>query len=188
MDSTEDDVGAFARVFLAALISWNGAEFSAKLILSHLLGETKVSLAVVADMGNRAILDGLTATSYEVDEPAVRDHLTHFCKGFRIILGYRNLYVHNLRLIKAGTGKPPVGKIYQMKGTGRLRVNNQTLSLADVREFCEWTSALGAYAIAVRALIAPKQPSSPDKPASDASSLQKPQWPASPQTTLDFLQ
>jgi hypothetical protein len=186
MDVTDNDAGAFAREFLAALLSWNNAEFCAKLILSHLIGETKVSLAVVAEMGNRGVIDGLTIAALEAGEGEFRDHLTHLCKGFGVILGYRNLYVHNLKLIKVADGEA-VGLISQVKGDKRLRVKNQPVRVADLRSFGRATSELSGYAEAVRGLIVQALQPSHDMPATGASSPQKPTWPPQIQSRHDYL-
>lgn len=183
------DIGDFARHFTWSLLHWNSAEFNAKVMLAQMLGGTKPVYAVVVDMGNRSVLHGLEAAGRELPDAEAKDHITHFSDGFRILLGYRNLYVHNLREVSPGgrTGKVVklVGRVNQMKGEGRLKSIKQELSLEKIAIFREHCRAFSGYATAILALLDPKLKTALGK---HGASLEKPTWPACLQNTPDYLQ
>lgn len=183
------DIGKFARSFTWGLIHWNSAEYMAKLMLTHLLGDTKTALAIVADMGNRSLLEGLRAGVRELSDEDKRAHILHFSSGFGTILGYRNLYVHSLMKTR-GDGRHEdtielVGLLGQVKGKGRLRSMSRPVSQDEIAVFREHCRALSYYSMAIMRLLSPETAAALTLPP---TSLEKPNWPASLQEIPNFHQ
>lgn len=147
------DITEFAREFTWALIFWNAAEHAAKTILAHLLGGGNVATAIAADMKNRRFLQGIEAAGRELEDAEMRDHLAHFSKGFGILLGYRNLYVHNMvhpaKGAEQGDNIKTTGMIYQLKGEGQLRYIYRPVDMAEIKEFRTGVMALSSYGAAI---------------------------------------
>ncbi|MGN6817235.1 MAG: hypothetical protein ACTHJR_01030 [Sphingomonas sp.] len=175
------DISEWATEFTLAIMMWNGAEMTGKRILIKMMGGGSASTAIVADMGNRSLNEGLETYAREQTDAVLRGHIAHFSKGFMTLLGYRNLYVHGLIGV-AGPGlKAPVGKatghIMQIKGGGRLRSMNRQIETAEIVEFKTNATDLFQYGVAIINYMGDELLTLPSMSDIIPPSLDKPIWP-----------
>lgn len=186
------DLSEFATEFTWGLLFWNLAETQSRSILTWLLGNELPAMAIVADMKNRSILQGIEAAGRELDDTELRDHLAHFCKGFGALLGYRNQYVHGLTAVHlgdtVGLNRKLVGQVMAMKSEGRLRVTNRTVPMDEIRNFVAHTKALSQYGSALKTALGMDDFGVAEILGMPPPSLEKPVWPSALQNTPSYLQ
>lgn len=186
------DLTDFAREFTWGMLFWNGAEESAQQMLCEMLGGEKTALAIVTDMGNRSLLDGIKAASRELKDRELRDHLLHFCKGFGILLGWRNLYVHGMKAVvigdTVGLTRKMVGQIMMLRAGGRLKSINRKVELVEMQTFVGHAKALSSYASAILTALGMEDYGFSEMLEMPPPSLEKPDWPSAPQNSPYYLQ
>jgi len=186
------DISEFATEFTLAIMMWNGAEMTAKRILIKMMGAGSAATAVVVDMGNRSLNEGLETYAREQTDTVLREHIAHFSKGFMTLLGYRNLYVHGLVGV-AGPGLPaPVGKvtghIMQIKGGGRLKSMNRQVETAEIVEFKTSATDLFQYGVAIINYMGDDLMTLPGMSEIIPPSVDKPAWPTPLQNAPSYHQ
>lgn len=186
------DLTDFAREFTWGMLFWNGAESSARRMIALMLGGGTTAMAIAVDMGNRSVLDGIRAASREVKDKDLQDHLLHFCKGFGIILGWRNLYVHGLSAVAlgetVGLNRKLVGQVMTLKSDGRLKSIMRTVSMDEIADFVIHAKALSLYATAILHKLGMEDFGFSEMLGMPQPSLEKPNWPSAPQNTPCYLQ
>lgn len=186
------DLTDFAREFTWAVVFWNLAESSARDMLVILIGETLPAKALVVDMGNRSLCDGLRSAGRQVEDAELRDHIDHFVTGFDRLLGYRNLYVHGLMAVGLEREKGNVrilnGHVLQLKGRGRLRAEQRPVPISEITEFKERVMKLLDYAKAILRQLGQSDFGLGEMLGMPEPSLEKPQWPATVKNSPHYLQ
>lgn len=186
------DISEFSREFTWGLLFWNSAEASAKTMLTMMLGDTLTAQAITADMGNRSVLEGLQAACRDEDMQAIREHIEHFIRGFNVLLGYRNHYVHGLRGVlhshQIGMNIIMQGWIAKFSGKGRLRAVMSPVPISEMTDFKEAALALSRYSSAILVEMGMDDLGLSDMLEMPRPSLEKPVWPKSLQSTPSYLQ
>lgn len=186
------DLSEFATEFTWGLIAWNLAEMQGRQMLSMMLGGELTAMAIVADMGNRTVLEGIEAASRELPDAELRGHLAHFCKGFGILLGYRNQYAHGLIGVQfdetVGLNRKLVGSVMQLKSGGRLKSINRTVDMAEIRAFVRHAKALSRYAAAIETELGLDDYGIAEMLGMPPPTLEKPEWPSALQNSPSYLQ
>lgn len=186
------DLSEFSRHFTWGMMFWNSAEYSAKQMLAELLGGGAAALAVAVDMANRSVLNGIEAAARENAEPEMRGHLAHFSKGFGIMLGYRNMFAHNLKGVAihktVGMNRIMTGAISQIKAEGRLKFVHRPVSMEEIENFCENSKSLSQYATAILHELGMEDLGIAEMLGMPPPSLEKPEWPAALKNTPSYLQ
>ena len=156
-----------------------------------MLGDTLTAQAITADMGNRSVLEGLQSACREGDMQDVREHIEHFMRGFGVLLGYRNHYVHSLRGVmhshQVGMNVIMQGWLAKFTGKGKLRVVTAPV-LSEMTEFKEAALALSRYATAILLEMGMEDYGFSDMLKMPRPLLEKPVWPKSLQSTPGYLQ
>ncbi|TXC73840.1 hypothetical protein FSZ31_03695 [Sphingorhabdus soli] len=165
-----------AEQFMSAIIFWNQAEASLKQIVQLLLGQSYVSLAVSAEMGNRSLTQAIEAGSRLDELKEIAPHLQHLCKGFVLLLGYRNFYIHGIYATEIHNGER-VARILSVDGKGKARIFNPTFESKDLRVFITHLHSLIGYSAAIQKALGADGDGLGNMIKAYQASLIKPVWP-----------
>lgn len=181
-------VAGFSYRFASVVAFWNHAESAAKQIAQLLLGESSMSMAVAAELGNRTLTQAIEVASHEMD--GIGEHLRHFCDGYAVLLGYRNFYVHALYAIRDDGFVPgnSHGLLFTLDGKGRVRYFSRHLTTAELDKTLAAIHALIGYAAAIQKELGATGDGLAALIESYKASLEMPSWPPSVEKTPLYLQ
>ena len=162
----------FYAQFTGFIVTWNNCELLAREMFRRMLGDTQMAWAVSADIGNRTMLDAIISGSRDEKYRVFREEITHFCKGYELILGYRNYYVHSLGKIAEGSGE-----LLCLVGKKRVKFHNENVTADDLNKMMNYTHELAAYAAGILTKLGSKRKGHAGLAASLGSSHGKPVWP-----------
>lgn len=182
------NVSGLAYRFTSAIIFWNHAEATAKHIAQLLLGESAMSMAVTAELGNRTLMQAIEVASHEMGE--IGRHLRHFSKGYSTLLGYRNFYVHAIYSTRLVEHDPTrfEAVLFSLDGKGRVRYFNRTLTEAELDAAVAAIHQLLGYGAAIQKELGATGDGIEALLKSYQASLEMPQWPPDVEKTPLYLQ
>lgn len=182
------DVAGLSFRYMSALIFWNHAESAAKQIAQLLLGESAMSMAVTAELGNQTLIQAIEVASHEM--PEIGPHLRHFSRGYRTILGYRNFYVHAAYATRPSESDPAKAELmlFSLNGKGRVRYFNRALSDAELDGMITATQQLIGYGAAIQKELGATGDGLSSLLETYTASLEMPQWPPEVEKTPLYLQ
>lgn len=185
---TLEGVGRFSYRFASLIMAWNHAEDTAKQIAQQLLGESSMTMALTAEVGNRTLMHAIEVASHEMDE--IGSHLRHFSSGFTRLLGYRNFYVHALKTIQHNGLVPGQfeGLLFSYDGKGRARFFNRGLTQVELQVATEAMHTLTGYGAAIQKELGVNTPELLHLLETYEGSLEKPNWPQPVEKTPLYLQ
>lgn len=181
-------VAGFSYRFVSLLAFWNHTESVAKQIAQLLLGESAMSLAITAEVGNRTLMEAIEVASHEMGD--LGNHLRHFSKGYSTMLGYRNFYVHAYYGTMPSPANPEVvaGILFSQDGKGRVRYFNQPLTEDDLDLANAGIHSLISYGAAIQKELGADGDGLHGLMQVYGSSLEKPNWPPQIEKTPLYLQ
>lgn len=179
-------LASFTLKFSSCVTFWNHAESTARQIAQLLLGESAISMAVTAELGNRTLGQVIEVASHEMGEIGV--HLRHFTSGYGKLLGYRNFYVHSLYAIRSNAELNAEGILYCLDGKGRVRYFNRTLSDDELEATVTSIHALIGYGAAIQQALGADGDGLVSLVKVYGASLEKPNWPPDVEKTPLYLQ
>ncbi|MCL9998699.1 MAG: hypothetical protein NBV68_04920 [Erythrobacter sp.] len=184
----QSGVWNFAHRYTSLITFWNHAEMCGRQIAQLLLGESTMSVALTSELGNRTLMDAIEVASHELD--VLGEHLLHFSKGFRVILGYRNFYVHSL-VATEHNGLVPgdwQGVLFSLDGKGRARFFNRKLTSQELEVVISEIHKLIAYGAAIQKALGASGDGIDRLVQIYGSSLDMPIWPRCVEKTALYLQ
>lgn len=181
-------IADFSYRYVSVISFWNHAESAAKQIAQLLLGESAMSMAVTAELGNRTLTQAIEVASHEMGE--IGEHLRHFSDGFAILLGYRNFYVHGIYAIRHDGFVPgsTYGVLFTLDGKGRVRYFNRHLTITELDATIAAIHSLIGYAAAIQKELGATGDGLAALIESYKASLEKPSWPPNVEKTPLYLQ
>ncbi|MCF8708350.1 hypothetical protein [Rhizorhapis sp. SPR117] len=166
-------LGKFSVRFIEFMLFWNHCELSARQILQLLLGEGETAMAVAAEIKNQPLCDALRAAGRDKKFSHIRQHIDHFVTGYRVMVDYRNYYVHGIFGVKAG-----VGGLLSLSGKGgRLKYHQDTLTIEKLAEMSSHLHMLMAYGAALQKELGAQGDGIESLVSTYSGSLEKPKWP-----------
>lgn len=162
--------------FMYAILFWNHAETTMKQIVQHLLGQSHISMGVAAEMGNRSIVQAIEVGARVPELENLSEHLLHITKGFTRLLGFRNFYVHGIYATEPVDGTAAI-RILSVKGDGKFKMFNPTVTAGDLGEFQSHVHNLIGYGIAIQKELGAEGDGLEAMIERYQASLQKPEWP-----------
>jgi hypothetical protein len=181
-------VWQFAHRYTSLITFWNHAEMCGRQIAQLLLGESTMSVALTSELGNRTLMDAIEVASFELQE--LGEHLRHFSKGFKVLLGYRNFYVHSLVGTEHNCLVPGdwQGILFSLDGKGRARFFNRKLTTRELELTIRSIHQLIAYGAAIQQALGASGNGIDHLAQTFSASLDKPHWPKSVEKTPLYLQ
>ncbi len=190
MSQSDDvaNVSGIALRFTSAIIFWNHAEATAKQIAQLLLGESAISMAVTAELGNRTLMQAIEVASHEMGD--IGTHLRHFSKGYSTLLGYRNFYVHAIYGTRPTDADPSKSEavLFSLDGKGRVRYFNRALTDTELDQTIASIIKLLGYGAAIQRELGATGDGIEALLYSYDASLEMPQWPSDVEKTPLYLQ
>ena len=174
--------------FMSAIIFWNHAEATAKQIAQLLLGESAMSMAVTAELGNRTLMQAIEVASHEMEE--LGPHLRHFSKGYLTLLGYRNFYVHAIYSTRPSEHDPANSEavLFTLDGRGRLRFFNRALTETELDKAISAIHQLLGYGVAIQKELGATGDGLEGLIHAYQATLEMPQWPPDVEKTPLYLE
>ena len=182
------NVEGFTFRYAGLIYFWNHAEQCARQIAQLLLGESTMSMAVTAELGNRSLVEAIEVASREMG--ALGEHLQHFTNGYSTLVGYRNFYVHSLTGLQHDGLVPgdTEGVLFSIDGKGRVKYFNRTLKSADLDKAVGGIHQLIGYGAAIQKELGATGESIDRLIEAYQASLEKPHWPKPVTKTPLYLQ
>jgi hypothetical protein len=182
-----DGMGRFAHRYASLIAFWNHAEGCGRQIAQLLLGESAMSFALTAEVGNRTLMQAIQVASHEKD--GIGEHLRHFTIGFETMLSYRNFYVHSLYAIEHNGLVPGdyEGILFSQDGKGRAKYFNRRLTIKELEAAISGVHKLNAYGSAIQKELGETGDGLEDLLQAYGASLEKPDWPPCVEKTPLYL-
>lgn len=187
------NVAGLSSRFMWFVMFWNHAELVAQQIAQMLLGESAMSMALTAELGNRTLMEAIEVASHELTHKemgAIGEHLRHFSKGYSQLLGYRNFYVHGIYGTKRVTADASKTEAFLLTfdGKGRARYFNRPLTEADLDTATRAIHTLIGYGAAIQRELGAEGDSIDRLISTYSASLEKPSWPPPVEKTPLYIQ
>lgn len=188
LQAEQSDVRQFAHRYTSLITFWNHAEMCGRQIAQLLLGESTMSAALTSELGNRTLMDAIEVASHELE--VLGEHLRHFCKGFKVMLGYRNFYVHSLVATEHNELVPGdwQGVLFSLDGKGRARFFNRKLTARELQAAISDIHKLIAYGAAIQKALGASGDGIDHLAKTYGASLDRPNWPKCVEKTPLYLQ
>lgn len=185
---TLDGVARFAHRYTSLIAFWNHAESCGRQIAQLLLGESTMSFALTAEVGNRTLMQAIQVASH--DKGDIGEHLRHFSNGFDTMLGYRNFYVHALYGTEHNGLVPGDhhGILFTQDGKGRARFFIRRLSAQELEAATSAIHKLIAYGAAIQKELGATGDRIDRLVQVYGASLERPDWPKPVEKTPLYLQ
>lgn len=189
------EYAAFCVAYTNAIVAWNNAEESSRVILSSLSSRGSVGATIaIYQLGNASLVDAIRTVcrffrSFD-DELATQqsDHVEHFAEGLDRMRSYRNFYVHQTRGIGCDENGDYRALLFGLDVKGGYSFVRHNLTMADLEAFTGHCVALQDYGEAIAQSIAPNALTAQVTPApTQIASLQKPLWPERLKRTRESL-
>lgn len=180
-------VGILAQSFMSAVMFWNHAETTMKQIVQLLLGQSAMSLAVAAEMGNIALTNAVLVASRMPEMEDLSDHLRHFCEGYDRLRGYRNFYVHAIYATTVHEGQTAIQAL-AFDGKSQIRMFNPIITAGDLRNYISSVHKLIGYGSAIQLELGADGEGLEKMISSYGAQLVKPDWPPRVDKVPQYLQ
>jgi len=166
---------------------WNHAESTMKQIVQLLLGQSAMSLAVAAEMGNIALTNAVQVASRMPEMDGLSEHLRHFCEGYDRLRGYRNFYVHAIYATVVQDGQTAIQAL-AFDGKSQIRLFNPVITAADLGQYISAVHRLIGYGAAIQRELGADGSGLESMIESYGAKLEKPEWPPRVDKVPQYLQ
>lgn len=165
-------ISQFSVQFVFFLSMWNQVETSARRVLQLMLQDSDTAMAVAVEIGNRSLEYAILAGAKDPKFKDIAGHLRHFVAGYKILLSYRNYYVHSLLGVL-----PSGGRLLTITAKGQLKYDSKTLLMEDVEILKNHISNMIGYVAAIERELGATGKGLDDLIEAYQASLEKPEWP-----------
>lgn len=180
-------VGNLTMRFMNAVMFWNHAESTLRQIVQHILGQSLMSLAVAAEMGNMHLQRAARTAAHEPEMAHVAEHLNHFCDGFDRLREYRNFYVHGVYATTVHEGFTAF-QMLTIDGKNQVRMFNPIVTAIDLTAYVEAVQRLIGYGAAILKEMGADGTGLDNMIKAYSSKLEKPEWPPQLKKVPQYLQ